>query len=68
MVVAREGAEGDLKAKLFPNIAITRGQTVNPSAFPSNEQRKLGSDLSFNVDESAQSSLILSFCFRKKKR
>ena len=39
-MVAKEGAEGELNAKLFPNKANLRGQTVKSLASPSNEQRK----------------------------
>ena len=44
--VAGEGAPGKQKPKLFPIISYIRGQTLKPSASPSNEQRKPGSNQS----------------------
>ena len=44
--MAGEGAPGKQKPKLFPRICYVRGQTLKPSASPSNEQRNPGSNQS----------------------
>ena len=44
--VAGEGAPGKQKQKIFPIISYIRGQTLKPSASPSNEQRKPGGNQS----------------------